>query len=69
MTNILNICKIMYEKALQRPNSRSTSITEQETSIATNLLTLLEDLSNSDSFTLESEDSLEIFDCNNSDPD
>jgi hypothetical protein len=68
MANITNICKIIHEKALERSYSGSTSITEQETFIATSLFALLEDLSNSESFTIEAYHTLEIPDGNYSDP-
>lgn len=69
MMNVVNICKLLYEKALERSGVHSTSATEEETSIAINLLDILEDLSNGDSFTIESEDSLEVSDVDHLDPD
>jgi Tc5 transposase DNA-binding domain len=69
MVNIVNICKFIHEKVLERSQICSTSITEQEISIATSLLALLEDLSNSDSFAIDSEDSLEVFNQNDYDLD
>ncbi len=69
MTNIVNICKSVYEKALETPNIHSTSVTEQEISIATDIFPLLEDLSSSSSFIIESEDTLEFLDIHDFDPD
>jgi hypothetical protein len=69
MTNVVNICKFIYEKALERSNVHPTSITDQEISTTTDLLALLEDLSNSDSFTIKSEDSIEFSDKEDFDPD
>jgi hypothetical protein len=69
MTNVVNIYKHLYEKALERSSVHSISTTEEEISIASNLLDLSEDLSNSDSFTIETEDSLEVSDVDHFDPD
>ena len=69
MTNVINICKHLYEKALERSSVHSISITEEEISIAINLLDLLEDLSNSDSFTIEAEACLEVSDIDHFDLD
>ncbi|CAF3657697.1 unnamed protein product [Rotaria socialis] len=54
---------------LERSSVHLISTTEEEISIAINLLDLLEDLSNSDSFTIETEDSLEISGVDHFDPD
>ena len=67
MANIANMCKIIHEKALERSYSGSTSITEQETFIATSLFVLLEDLSSIERFTIEADHTLEIPDGNYSD--
>jgi len=63
------ICKHLYEKALERSSVHSISTTEEEISIAINLLHLLEDLCNGDSFIIEIEDSLEVSDVDHFDPD
>ncbi len=67
MMNVVNNCNFIREKALERSNVHPTSIPTQEISIANNLLALLEDLSNSGSFNIESEDSLEFVDDGNFD--
>ncbi|CAF4944517.1 unnamed protein product, partial [Rotaria socialis] len=69
MTSIVNICKHLYEKALERSSVHSISTTEEEISIAINLVDLSEDLSNSDSFTIETEDSLKASDVDHFDLD
>ncbi|CAF4845552.1 unnamed protein product [Rotaria socialis] len=69
MTSIGNICKHLYEKALERSSVHSISTTEEEISIAINLVDLSEDLSNSDSFTIETEDSLKASDVDHFDLD
>ena len=66
--NVINICKLLYKKTLERSSVHSISAAEEETSVAINLLDILEDLSNSDSFTIESEDSLEVSDVDHLDP-
>lgn len=68
MMNVVNICKLLNKKALERSSVHSISTTEEEMSIAINLLDLLEELSNSDRFTIESEDSLEVSDVDHFDP-
>lgn len=67
--NILNICKCIHEKAQQKSDIQHTATTEQEISTANNLLALLEDLSNSDNFIMESEDTLDLSENENSDSD
>ncbi len=63
-------CKFVYEKALETPNIHSTSVTEQEILITTDIFALLEDLSSSSSsFIIESEDTLEFLDIHDFDPD
>ena len=69
MANIANICKIVHGKVLERTYSSSTRITVQEIFIADNLFALLEDLSSSESFRMEAEETLEIPDDNHHDLD
>jgi hypothetical protein len=59
----------MHEKIQRKKDIQRTITTEQEISAADSLLALLEDLSISDSFEIESEDTLDTSDVENPDSD
>jgi len=67
--NIANIGKLIQEKATSESNVKQTEITEKEILISNHLITLLVELSNSDSYVIETEDSLEHSDHIDPDPD
>ncbi|CAF3901037.1 unnamed protein product [Rotaria sp. Silwood2] len=57
--NIANIGKLIQEKATSQSNVKQTDITEKEILISNHLIALLDELSNSDSYVIETVDSLE----------
>ncbi|CAF2740469.1 unnamed protein product [Rotaria sp. Silwood2] len=69
MINIANIAKRLQEEVIAKSNTQLTNITEKEMSIVSHLSTLLNELSTSDNYDIETESSLECSDFDDADPD
>ena len=62
MMNVANIIKLMNEKVLSKSNRQSTNVNEQEEIMATRLVDLLQELSLSGDYDIETEEALEMSD-------
>ena len=60
--NAANIIKLMHEKVSLKQDDKSSVLREQEQLMANHLVDLLQDLTISDSYDIETEESLEIAD-------
>ena len=60
--NVANIIKLMHEKVSLKQDDKSSVVSEQEQLMANHLVDLLQDLTISDSYDIETEESLEIAD-------
>ncbi|CAF2938140.1 unnamed protein product [Rotaria sp. Silwood2] len=72
MINIANIAKRALDEVLSKDIARITNLTEEETSIADQILNLLNDICTSDSYEIDDDTTLELvdnIDINNTDID
>ena len=60
--NVANIIKLMHEKVSLKQDGKSSVVSEQDQFMANHLVDLLQDLTISDSYDIETEESLEIAD-------
>lgn len=69
MINIANIAQHVLEEIVSKKKARATTVTEEEASIAKQLLCLLDDIVTSDNYEIESDSSLELPDDDDTDTD
>jgi hypothetical protein len=62
MLNIANIAQHVLDEILSKKKAHTTTLTEEETSIAKQLLCLLDDIVTNDNYEIESDSTLELVD-------
>ena len=62
MLNIANIAQRVLDEIVSKRKAHTTTLTEEETSIAKQLLCLLDDIVTSDNYEIETDSTLQIVD-------